>query len=81
MKNNRRQAQVDRAISYMREHGSLTSLEALTELGILSFPKRICEMKKQGFYIKTKWESGEGRNGKYRVKRYFLIEEPKEIAE
>ena len=36
MENNKRTAQVDRAIAYMRKHGSLTSLEALTELGILS---------------------------------------------
>ena len=82
MENNRREAQVSRAISYMREHGSLTSLEALTELGILSFPKRICEMKQQGFYITTKWESGESQFGnKFRVKRYYLIEEPKEVAQ
>lgn len=80
MENNKRQAQVDRAISYMREHGSLTSLEAMTKLGILSFPKRVCEMKNQGFYITSRWESGESAYGnKFRVKRYFLIEEPKEV--
>lgn len=78
METNHRQAQVERVISYMREHGSCTSLEALTELGILSFPKRICEMKKQGFYITSKWESGESRYGNtFRVKRYYLIEEAK----
>ncbi len=82
MENNKRQAQVERAIAYMREHGSLTSLEALTNLGILSFPKRICEMKKQGFYVKSQWEHGESAFGnKYRVKRYYLIEEPKEGAQ
>lgn len=79
---NNRQSQVDRAISYMREHGSCTSLEALTELGILSFPKRICEMRKQGFYITSKWESGESRYGnKFHVKRYYLIEEKNEQGE
>lgn len=73
---NKQQAQVDRAISYMREHGSLTSLEALTKLGILSFPKRICEMKKQGFYITSKWKSGISEFGNtFRVKRYYLTEE------
>lgn len=82
MECNKRQAQVNRAISYMREHGSLTSLEALTELGILSFPKRICEIKQQGFYITSKWESGESAYGnKFRVKRYYLIEEPKEVVQ
>ena len=82
MENNKRPDQVSRAISYMREHGSLTSLEALTELGILSFPKRICEMKQQGFYITSKWENGISQHGnKFRVKRYFLVEEPKGVAQ
>lgn len=76
MENNKREAQVDRAISYMREYGSLTSLEALTKLGILSFPKRVCEMKAQGFVVSDKWEKGEDRLGnKFRVKRYFLVEQ------
>lgn len=76
MENNRRPKQVERAIAYMREHGSITSLEALTKLGILSFPKRICEMKEQGFYITSKWEHGQSEYGnKFRAKRYFLIEE------
>ena len=74
--NNKRTLQVDAAIEYMREHGSLTSLEALTELGILSFPKRVCEIKARGFYIKDKWEKGVSRYGTtYRIKRYYLIEE------
>ena len=32
------------ALDYMQEK-PLTSLTALTELGIISFPKRICEIK------------------------------------
>ena len=82
MENNKRSDQVSRAISYMREHGSLTSLEALKELGILSFPKRICEIKLKGFGIRTTWEEGVDRYGKkFRVKRYFLVEEPKGVAQ
>lgn len=81
MENNKREVQVDRAISYMREHGSLTSYEAVMELGIMSFPKRVCEMKERGFYIATKWENLINRYGKkIKVKRYFLIEE-KEVAQ
>ena len=71
-----RKAQADAAIAYMREHGSITSLEAYSKLGIMSFPKRICEIKKRGYYVKDKWEKGINQYGfPYRAKRYYLIEE------
>ena len=76
MENTKRPAQCDRALEYMRTHNGLTSLEALLNLGILSFPKRICELRQRGYYITTKWEQGTDRDGKkFRVKRYFLVEE------
>ena len=47
-----KQAQWQQAYEYMKDNGSLTSLTALTELGIISFPKRICEMEARGIKIK-----------------------------
>jgi hypothetical protein len=75
MENNKRPAQVERAIEYLKEHGSISSYEAMMELGIMSFPKRICEMHKQGVFTTFKWENGFDRNGrKFRAKRYYLVE-------
>ena len=47
-----KQAQWQQAYEYMKDVGSLTSLTALTELGIISFPKRICEMEARGIKVK-----------------------------
>lgn len=75
MENNKRPAQVERAIEYLKEHGSISSYEAMMELGIMSFPKRICEMHKQGVFTTFKWENGIDRYGrKFRAKRYYLVE-------
>ena len=76
MENNKRPAQVDRAIEYMKVHGSITSYEAWVELGIMSFPKRINEMHKQGVWTTFVWEKGIDKHGrKFRAKRYYLAEE------
>lgn len=80
MENNRRPNQALRTLEYMREHGSITSFEADIHLGIISFPKRILELKKMGYYITSKFEKVENRFGeKVKAKRYFLIE--KKLAE
>ena len=76
MENNKRPTQAKMALEYMREHGSITSLEAIQELGIMSFPKRICELEQMGYLIKKRTEMVTNRYGKrVMVKRYSLIEE------
>ena len=76
MENNKRPSQVKMALEYMREHGSITSLEAIQELGIMSLPKRICELDKMGYIIKKRKEMVTNRYGKrVVVKRYSLVEE------
>lgn len=78
MENNKRPSQVKKAIEYIKEHGSITSREAFIKLRIMSFPKRICEMKNYGYLTKSVWESGiDDEGNKFRVKRYYFIEEPK----
>jgi hypothetical protein len=60
----------------MRANGSITSLEALEKLGIMSFPKRICELERMGYIVKKKTETVVNRWGnKVTVKRYSLVEE------
>lgn len=81
MENNKRPTQVKKTIEYIKKYGSITSREAFIKLRIMSFPKRICELKKYGYLTKSIWESGIDDDGnKFRVKRYYLIEEPKEVA-
>lgn len=76
MENNKRPAQVDKAIRYMQTHGSISSREAFIELGIMSFPKRVCEMRRRGYYVTYVWEEGYNDDGsKWRAKRYYLVGE------
>lgn len=82
MENNKRESQALRTLSYLKQHGSITSFEAYNELGIISFPKRILELKKMGYYITSKFEKVRNRfDEEVKAKRYFLIEEPEAEAE
>lgn len=71
MKINQRQ----RIINYIRECGSITSLEAYKDLGITQLATRIKELKEQGYEFKTEWESSKNRfNEKVDYKRYYLAD-------
>lgn len=64
------------AYEYMKEYGSLTSLTALTKLGIISFPKRICEMENRNIKVDKKRIEVIDRNGEVkRVVEYSLAAE------
>ncbi len=71
MKINQRQ----RIINYIRECGSITSLEAYKDLGITQLATRIKELKEQGYEFKTKMESRKNRyNEPVNFKRYYLAD-------
>ncbi len=71
MKTNQKQ----RIINYIREFGSITSLEAYKDLGITQLGARIDSLKKEGYTFKTEWESGKNRYGdKIDYKRYYLAD-------
>lgn len=64
-----------RTYQYMKEHGSITSLTGFTELGILSFPKRISEIEKHGIKVDRKRITVIDRNGDIKqVNEYSLAE-------
>lgn len=65
--------QKERIINYIKEFGSITSLDAYKDLGITQLGARIDGLKKDGYIFKTEWESGKNRYGdKIDYKRYFL---------
>lgn len=65
--------QKERIINYIKEFGSITSLDAYRDLGITQLGARIDGLKKDGYIFKTEWESGKNRYGdKIDYKRYFL---------
>ena len=65
----RTQTQRDKVLSWLRSHGTLTVRDAVTELNIMSAPKRIEELRKMGYPIKMDWVTTESgtRYGVYRL--------------
>lgn len=65
--------QNQRIIDYMQEHGTITQLEALQELGIMRLASRISDLRRNGYTIESEMVCVENRYGeKCRVKRYAL---------
>lgn len=52
-----------RIINYMRDFGSITSAEAMQELGVYRLASRICDLKKAGFKIDSSIKSAKNRYG------------------
>ena len=52
-----------RVMEYIAEFGSITSLEAQRDLGIVSLPKRVSELRKLGYGILGKHISVRNRWG------------------
>lgn len=45
--------QNERIIRHLKDYGSITSLEAINEYGILRLASRICDLKAKGYDIKS----------------------------
>lgn len=67
--------QCERIIKYMQDFGSITSAEAMQELGVYRLASRICDLKQNGYKIYDKFESSKNRYGEpISYKRYSLTE-------
>jgi hypothetical protein len=69
--------QHEMVLEYLRKHkNGMTSKDAFECLGIIQMPKRIWILKKLGYKIETKTETGVNRYGKpVHYTRYTLVEE------
>lgn len=52
-----------RIIEYIKKFGSITTYEAFSQLGIACLPKRISELKREGYLFDTKAETSKNRYG------------------
>jgi hypothetical protein len=62
--------QCDRVLQHLKDFGSITSIEAITDYGILRLASRINDLRKQGFNITS--EIGTGKN-RYNEATHFSI--------
>ena len=68
--------QCDMILRHLRDYGSITSIEAITEYGILRLASRINDLKRSGHNIVSETATGKNRYGeKIRYSIYKLIEE------
>lgn len=65
--------QAERVLNYIEQHGSITQLEALQDIGVMRLASRISDLRKQGEKIDSKMIKVENRYGETcRVKSYFM---------
>ena len=62
--------QRERVLDWLTYRGELTTREAVLELNIMSLPKRIEELRKDGIGIRTEWRKS-STGAKYGV--YSLV--------
>jgi len=65
--------QCQRVLAYIEKFGSISSSEAMDDLGCFRLASRICDLKKRGYPIVDYWDSKLNRYGEtVRFKRYRL---------
>ena len=65
----------ERVLLYMREHGSISSMEAFQDLGVTRLSAAIFDLKRDGHEIKTQRERTVNRFGeKVYFARYSLAD-------
>lgn len=69
----RANTQKKRIIEYMKEHGSITPMEAIEHIGCTKLSTRVGELKREGHNIEGKMEKGHSRWGEdCRYMRYWI---------
>lgn len=70
--------QCDRIIRHMQDYGSISSMEAIQEYGILRLASRVNDLRAQGYDIVSETKTGKNRYGEathyavYRLKEEIV---------
>ena len=68
--------QCQRIVDYMRQFGSISTLEAFNDLGVARLASRIHDLRRQGFVIESEIKSAKNRFGENTsFKVYRLVED------
>lgn len=68
--------QCDRVLQYMINFGSISQLDALSDLGCMRLAARISDLRERGYSIGRRMKSGKNRYGEsVSFAEYYLIEE------
>lgn len=67
--------QCDRVLRHLQDYGTITTLEAITEYGILRLAARITDLKRKGYAISSETKTDSNRYGeKVHYSVYKLVE-------
>ena len=70
MEGTQKMTQCERILRHLRDHGSISSLEAINEYGILRLASRINDLKRRGYNIVGETKTGRNR---YEEKTSFKV--------
>ena len=67
--------QCDKILAYIREHGSITPLDALREFNCMRLASRMSDLKRLGYSVKSVMETSKNKNGEpVSYARYTICE-------
>ena len=69
--------QNERVIAWMRDHGSITQMEAMNEFGIMRLAARISDLRRTGYVIHRYMVTGKNRYGETITYAKYELEESK----
>lgn len=67
-------SQNSKVLEYMRNNKGITSLDAIRYIGCTRLSARIADLKKAGYAIDSRMVNVVSRNGRTKVKYYFLAD-------
>lgn len=70
--------QCERILRHMKDYGSISSLEAMNEYGIMRLASRINDLKAQGIDIVSEVKTGKNRYGEDTHFAVYKLKEEKE---
>ena len=70
--------QCERILRHLKDFGSITSLEAVTEYGIMRLASRINDLKAQGYNIISNTQTSKNRYGETTHYSVYRLAEEKE---
>lgn len=71
--------QCQRIIDYMRQFGSISTIEAFNDLGVARLASRIHDLKAQGYHIVSEMGTAKNRYGETVHFKIYKLKEEKEI--
>jgi hypothetical protein len=73
--------QCERILKYLTDFKTITSAEAMSELGVYRLASRITDLKKQGYSIKKETVKAKNRYGEIVHFAQYSLEEYKGVAQ